>query len=301
MESSARFGLSRTVMPVNIARHERHASQGAAREPMPVTTFVDDPEPTDPRSCIWRYVEFWKLRDLVQTGQLYLRRADKLEDEHEGLPPIEYERVLNRSTFDLNDIRKRDHDIGSLAQFRQSFYVSCWHLHVGETATMWARYGKDGVAIVSRYDLLKQVLHPLLDKVMVGLIRYGTGHLTGWNVIRFVTTKREEYSSEREVRAMIWLTDTGDGMNRHFDLTNLPHDRPIYDPPPTLPVGIRCDIDVASLITEVVVSPFAPAGRLAEVRALLAAAGITADVHESPLTRYSSLIPTDDELKRFMA
>ncbi len=61
---------------------------------MPATPFVDDPEPTDARSPIWRYVEFWKLRDLVETEQLYLRRADKLEDEHEGLPPVEYERVL---------------------------------------------------------------------------------------------------------------------------------------------------------------------------------------------------------------
>ncbi len=267
---------------------------------MPVTPFVDDPEPPDARSPIWRYIEFWKLQDLVQTRQLYFRRSDKLEDENEGLPPSEYERALNLSKFDLNDIRERDHKIGSLAQFRQSFYVNCWHIDLGETATMWARYGKDGVAIVSRYDLLKQVLDSLSDKIMVGLIRYGTKHLTGWNVIRFVTTKRDEYSPEREVRAMIWLTDTDDGINRHFDLNNRPHDRPIYDPPLTLPEWIRRDIDVASLITEVVVSPFASEGRLAEVRALLAGAGIAAGVRESPLTAYSSFIPKEDELKRFM-
>ena len=270
-----------------------------ASEPMPVETFVDDPEPNDPRSSIRRYVEFWKLKDLVETGRLYLRRADKLNDEHEGLPPIEYERVLNLNRFDLNDIRQRDHDIGSLAQFRQSFYVNCWHLDIEETAMMWARYGKDGLAIVSRYDLLKRVLHPLVDKVMVGLVRYGTIHLAGWNVIRFMTTKREQYSQEREVRAMIWLTDTGDGMNRHFDSNGRAHDRPIYDPPATLPEGIWRDIDVPSLITEVVISPFAPVGRLAEVQRLLAAAGIAAPVRHSPLTNYSSLLPSDDELRRF--
>jgi hypothetical protein len=268
---------------------------------LPVETFVDDPEPKDPRASIWRYIKFWKLQDLVQNRRLYSCRADKLPgDEQEGLPPAEYERVLNLSRFDLNDIWERDHSIGSLAQFRQSFYVNCWHLDIGETATMWARYGKDGVAIVSRYDLLKQVLQPLPDKIMLGLIRYGTKHLTGWNVIRFITTKREEYLPEREVRAMIWLTDTGDGMNRHFDRNNRPHDRPIYDPPGTLPEGILRDINVASLITEVVVSPLAPADRLAEVRELLAAAGITANVRQSALTRYKSLIPTDDELKKFM-
>ena len=266
---------------------------------MPVEPFVDEPEPTDLRAPIWRYVDLWKLKDLILTGELYFRRSDKLEDEHEGLPPAEYERVLNLSRYDLNDIRQRDNDIGSLAQFRQAFYVNCWHLHSEETATMWARYGKDGVAIVSRYDLLKQALAPLSDRVMVGLIRYGTAHLTGWNIIRFVTTKRELYSAEREVRAMIWLTGSGDGIDRHLDLANRPHDRPIHDPPPTLPEGIRRNVDVASLITEVVVSPLAPPGQLDAVRTLLATAGLTTTVRESPLTRYSALLPTDDELKRF--
>lgn len=267
---------------------------------MPVSGFFNDSEPADERSLIWRYIEFWKLQDLVRTGQLYFRRCDRLQDEHEGLPPAEYESVLNLSRDDLNYIRERDHSIGSLAQFRQSFYVNCWHLNLGETATMWRRYGKDGVAIISRYDLLKKVLEPLSKRVMVGLIRYGTEHLTGWNVVRFVTTKREEYSAEREVRAMIWLTDSGDGINRHFDLNNRPHDRPIYDPPPTLPEGIHCNIDVASLITEVVVSPFGSVNLVAQVRTLLTDAGIAASVRPSPLTGCTYLIPTDDELRRFM-
>jgi hypothetical protein len=265
---------------------------------MPVETFVDDPEPEDQQCAIWRYVELWKLRDLVQSGELYLRRADKLSDEHEGLPPSDYERVLNLSKYDLNHIHERDHQIGSLAQFRQSFYVSCWHLQVEETATMWARYDKDGVAIVSRYDRLKMCLNELPDKVMVGLIRYGSSHLTGWNVVRFLTTKRAEFAAEKEVRAMIWLTNTTDGMNRHFDLDNRPHDRPIYDPPVTLPEGIRRKAAIASLISEIVVSPFAPAGRLEEVRALLDSHRIAASVRASTLTRYSSLIPTDEELNR---
>ena len=266
---------------------------------MPVQTFVDDPEPEDLTAPIWRYVEFWKLEDLITTRQLYLHRADKLNDEHEGLPPVEYERVLNLNKYDLNQTQERDHKIGELAQFRQAFYVSCWHLQTEETAAMWAGYGKDGIAIVSRYDLLKQVLDPLPDNVLFGLIRYGTAHLTGWNVIRFLTTKREEYYQEREVRAMIWLTDTNDGVNRHFDLNNRAHDRPIYDPPEALPEAIRRYIDVESLITEVVVSPSAPPERLAAVRKLLAKSGIDSGVRESDLTRFVSLLPTEEELKRF--
>lgn len=265
---------------------------------MPVETFVDDPEPDDASAEIWRYVDLWKLKDLLDTGQLYLRRADKLDDEQEGLPPSAYEKVLRLSKYDLNDILERDHYIGQMAQFRQGFYVNCWHLQVEETAAMWARYGHDGVALISRYDLLKRALDPLPDKVLVGLVRYGTAHLTGWNVIRFVTTKREEYRNEREVRAMIWITDPNDGVNRHFDLDNRPHDRPIYDPPDSLPEGIRRKIDMGNLIKKVVVNPKAPQGRLEEVRDLLDAAGLECPIRDSALKRFASMIPTGDELKR---
>jgi hypothetical protein len=267
---------------------------------MPIEPVFGESEPENPKAPIWRYVDFWKFEDLVKTGQIYFRRSDKFDDPNEGLPPSEYERVLNLNAFDIKDIRERDHHIGTLAQFRQSYYVNCWHLDMGETAKMWGKYGKDGVAIISRYDLLKQVLHALADKVIIAPVSYGTNHLTRWNVIQFMTTKRTEYASEREVRAMIELNDPFDSMNRHFDEDNRPHDRPIYDPPPTLPEGIRQDIEVDSLITEVVISPFAPPERLEEVRVLLAASKITADVRQSPLTRYSSLIPTNDELKRLM-
>ena len=69
--------------------------------------------------------------------------------------------------------------------------------------TVWE--GRRGDRV--RYDLLKSALQGLPDKVMVGLIRYGTKHLVGWNVVRFVTTKRESYAPEQEVRAMLCEVD----------------------------------------------------------------------------------------------
>jgi hypothetical protein len=41
---------------------------------------------------------------------------------------------------------------------------------------MWVKYGRDGVAVVSRFGKLKAVLDLLPDRVMVGPIRYNTGH-----------------------------------------------------------------------------------------------------------------------------
>jgi len=51
------------------------------------------------------------------------------------------------------------------------------------------KYGKDGVAICSRYGLLKAALAALPDRAMLGLVRYGFDHV-GWNILRFITTKR---------------------------------------------------------------------------------------------------------------
>ena len=268
---------------------------------MPVEKFVEGIEPQDPAAPIWRFVELWKLDDLVRTGELYFRRADKLNDEHEGLPPAAYEQVLGLNPYDINDIRERNNDIGAIAQFRQAFYVNCWYLFDDETARMWAGYGKDGVAIVSRYDRLKNVLEPLADKPHLGLVRYGLTHIKRWNTVVFATTKREEFRHEREVRALLWLTNSGDGVNRHIDIDNRIHDRPIYDPPETLPEGIRRPIDVATLIGGVVVSPMAPKSRLTEVERLLTSAGLSVPVQISALTRYASFIPSEDELRRFLS
>ena len=51
--------------------------------------------------------------------------------------------------------------------------------------------------------------------------------------MRFITL--EDYKHEREVRALLSILNGGDGVNRHFDLENRAHPRPIYDPTATLP------------------------------------------------------------------
>ena len=192
---------------------------------MGVPNFTEGMSPADSNAAIWRFMELWKFRDLLESGRLYFRRADRLEDDHEGMPPEQWMcTALDYNKYDLRDIHKLDHDLGSLAQFRQSYYLNCWYLFDEERAGMWSKYGHDGVAIVSTYALLGHVLEPLVDdNPHLGLVRYGWAHGTRYNTQRFITTKRLDYESEREIRAALWLLNTGDGMNRHFDLNNKPH------------------------------------------------------------------------------
>jgi hypothetical protein len=268
---------------------------------MSVEQFTEGIEPANLDAAIWRFMPMERFKDLIETGELYFRRSDKLDDEHEGLPPAEFARLaLNLNRYDINHIQTLNNDLGSTAQFRQSFYINCWHLFDEETAGMWARYSRDGVAIVSRYSLLKAVLDSLSDRMFLGLVRYGWAQGTRWNLLRFITTKREQYAFEREVRAMLWKVDSGDSVNRHIDMDNRFHPLPIYDPPGELPVGLKRPIALATLITDVVVAPTAPTSRIREVQELIVNAGYEFRVRASALTSGAKFLPNEEDLRRYL-
>ena len=93
---------------------------------MSVELFTDGIEP-DPGAVIWRFLHCWKFEDLIRNSRLYFRRADLLDDDSEGLPPPEYRHVLGLHPLDIRERRELDHSIGSIAQFRESFFINCWH------------------------------------------------------------------------------------------------------------------------------------------------------------------------------
>ena len=259
---------------------------------MTVETYPDQLEPENQDTVIWRFMNMKKFRDLISTGELYFCRADLFSDESEGLPPEEYMPILGLNPLDLRDRQKLDDSIGSDAQFREAFYISCWHLLREETCKMWEEYGENGVAICSRYRLLKSALDAMGDRAFLGLVRYGWRHLTGWNLLRFITTKRIKYGDEREVRALLWIIDPYAGINRHFDIDNRAHSRPLTPPPPDRVLdGHRRKVDLQTLVTGIVVTPWASSTNLDEINQLVKSNGYAIPVQPSALTRYRDLLP----------
>jgi hypothetical protein len=234
-----------------------------------------------------------KFRDLMETSTLYFCRADKFNDEHEGLPPEQYlSSLFGLNPLLLADRRRLDNELGTLAQFRESFYVSCWHLFRYETDKMWKEYGEDGVAICSRYCLLKSALNALGDQAFLGLVRYGAKHLRGYNLFRFITTKLEKYKDEKEVRAMLWIRDPHAGINRHFDVENRPNRLPLTPPPDRVLPGHKRRVDLRTLITAIVLAPWATPATFNEVNWLINSNGYTIPVQPSELAPYRALLPS---------
>jgi hypothetical protein len=256
--------------------------------------FTDGLEPEDLDTPVWRFLDFERFQDLIHTGELFFNRADRFkQDDEEGLPPEEYTPfVLRLNRYNLHDAMSINNHIAVLKQGREAFFISCWHLFREETAGLWRKFGP--IAVCSTYRRLKSALDAFddADEPHIGLIRYGSAHLTGWNTHRFITTKRKTYEDEREVRTLLWIRDPYAGNNRHFDENNFPHDTPVTPPPPDRVKEFhRRQIDVAAVVSEIVLSPWSSTEDLAFAKKLVTDAGLGIPVRCSDLARFRQFLP----------
>jgi len=187
---------------------------------MPVQPYVDQIEPL-PDAVIWRYINMDKFRDLAANEELYFHRADlfKKDDPHEGLPPDDYVRkIRGLRRFDLKDELSLINTQAVNRQFSAGHYLNCWNLFEEEKLEMWKEYAPNGVAICSRYELLKATLDAMLDVIHLGLVRYGHEFLKGDNILRYIYGKRRRFEGESEVRAVLCCYDppSVDTQNRPY-------------------------------------------------------------------------------------
>ena len=232
----------------------------------------------DDRVPIWRFMKMWTFARLIESGSLYFSRADLLGDEHEGLPLEDYVRHV---VANMGQGHTFENTWDELEQDRQGSFISCWTLD--ESLLMWKKFAPQGVAVKSACDRLKGALDAIPARTMVGHVRYSLKH-EGFNILRFITTKRPEYSGEKEVRALVW------------DLERSPQNPVPHD----MPGGLSYSVDVLSVVQTVIISPHAPAGVIDEVQKLLRKSGYESiAVVKSGFTGYDHLLPNADEIARY--
>jgi hypothetical protein len=258
---------------------------------MPVEPYYYQLEPPNQDASIWRFMSLEKFHDLIDSGKLYFCRADLFNDEREGLPPQEFLMRFGLSPLDLHDRQQLTDHIGIGAQSREEFYVSCWHLFDEERLEMWKNYGKDGVAICSRYSLLKSALDAMPDRAFMGLVRYDSSYMIRANVLSYITNKRAKYADEQEVRAFLWILDPNRGGNRHIDAEGRVHPHVTEPPPDSVSKGEKRAVDLDKLITQVVVAPWASTALVSEVEETVKTSGHTIPVIQSVFARYKQFLP----------
>jgi hypothetical protein len=106
----------------------------------------------DPDKIIYRYMDFAKFANLLQTGRLHFHQAADFGDRFEGSVPeiideardLEYQRAV-----EAGEMRPEGHDIHAEINkcLRRFTYLSCWHLKEDESVAMWDKYGGSDRAV----------------------------------------------------------------------------------------------------------------------------------------------------------
>ncbi|TDP60333.1 DUF2971 domain-containing protein [Flavobacterium dankookense] len=210
-------------------------------------------KPKNPNQKIWRYVDFTKFIDLLNSESLYFTRVDKFEDIFEGSVPIktaETRRIPIHQKF-INGIKTdvfQDPEIYReyLKQNRQDFGINCWHMNDYESAAMWKIYVKsnEGIAIQSNFKKLNKVLKNSEFEFFIGTVNYidyEKDNIKFENDFSPFVHKRKSFSHENELRAILPI-EAPANVNK-IDLQN---------------GGCKIKINLNDLIDNVFISPDSP-------------------------------------------
>lgn len=116
----------------------------------PDTHFVIQPEAFKrsghdvPRSTnLWRYIDDWKFRDLLESKGIYLSGLESLEDDLEGTPTEELRDLIktvehpNGPPWFIRSFLGTESFIDWFDAFRKECCVNCWHMTDAESHRFW--------------------------------------------------------------------------------------------------------------------------------------------------------------------
>jgi hypothetical protein len=217
-----------------------------------------------------------RFKWLLDHGRLSMPSADRLGDPLEGTTPhgeLEWwKREAERANSEEHKIVEHNRAFMSrMAQgLRGHYYVSCWHMNSYESHGMWGCYTKapQSLAIRTTYAALRESLPRDIHMGAVRYADYATARLPTMNMFEYIMHKDTYYDFEREVRAVAIPPAGNDVAAAEFfgDLFER-EDTP----------GFRVfapTINMARLVSGVVLHPEAPDAFGAEMRDLCAAKGL---------------------------
>lgn len=187
---------------------------------------------TPPNSTVlWRYMDFARFMQMIESQTLWFSRLDKFEDPLEG----------THTDAELAGIRKHvekkraEQLIALFREARKDTYVSCWRAGRSESLAMWDLYGKGSgiVAVKSTVGLLREAVANYDRPVFISKVRY-----LDWNEARgldnvLVACSRKDVSYKHEGEVRVILSGIV----------------------PRPEAGIAVPMDLNSLVTEIMVGP----------------------------------------------
>ena len=235
----------------------------------PRDSFLSPPED----ATLWRYMSFTKFVSLLAKRSLFFTRADKLGDPFEGslsIVTIQRRPVVHQNIPEEYRTLLANH----IKDLRRHVLVSCWHENEQESDAMWklyAGYG-EGIAIKTDFRSLKHSLTGT-EAVHIGRVNYvdyETTYIRENEPLAALMHKRKRFAHENEVRAVIYKPYVSGG---HI----------IVGGPTLHETGTYHQVDVPTLIREVIVPPYVEDWFVALVQTTAETFGLKAPVVRSSL------------------
>ena len=239
---------------------------------------------------LWRYMSFEKFVNLLGTKSLFFTRADKFDDPFEGFTPPSVTEHYKRAIGDIDTLEK----------FQENWHkytlCSCWHHAAEESMAMWEKYHmhNSGIAIKTTFDAFKNCLRLVEDDdVFLGKIEY-INHYEypvpqNLNEMSMLYTwyfhKRKPFEYEREFRAIIarYPRTLRDYIDNHGNLINPGTILENIEFPDYYNSGMFFNVDVNTLIGEIITSPYVDDWITETVRSVVYQYGFNFDVNPSTL------------------
>jgi hypothetical protein len=230
---------------------------------------IDLPNKSDPNRNlkIWRYINFSKFKDLLDTNCLFFSRVDTYKDSFEG-----------RSSEFLHALFEK---------CKKRTYANCWHQNDSESNLMWDSYIKKGerskgIAIQSSEKRFRQCFaDSKIDQNINDVTYYKTLDIDKkdtflWgpekNVLIPFFRKSKEFEMEKEFRAVIQITDNKEKILERDNKEK------------NLKKGIYIKIDLNTLIESIYISPYSKNPRfITKVKKIASKHNLKAMINESKI------------------
>jgi hypothetical protein len=236
---------------------------------------------------VWRYYDLVKFFALIK-GEIYFARADKFKDKYEGaIPKKNFQGFVEWSAYGNDEKEKELVKKVYKKKFdekKRKAAISCWHINENESAAMWEIYSKagQGIAVRTTIDKLNSIRKPddyELEKFEVNYIDFDNEYKDEYNYQELLPfkNKRSEFQHEREYRMLIYQNNfdsmpfkdiTIDFWNplKAHKIVEKGFVSKVNDMPEK---GISIKIDSASLIDEIVASPYMESYEIGIIQNLL--------------------------------
>ena len=221
-------------------------------------------------STIWRYIDFSKFLDMLDSGYLFFTRLSELKklDPYEGSLVPFLPNYKNGESSEM--VRESNESISN------NYFVSCWYLNDVESAALWKLCPKsdESIAIKSKVERLENSIEHSGVDIILTAVEYGHEEVrnkykdksNGISGDDIVFTKRRCFEHEKELR----LTIYNDGSPLPFS----PDKK-----------GLLLKVNLEEMISEIIISPEAPFWIVDLVKRVTKKYGLSFEIRQSTINR----------------